>query len=273
LSIGTGMPTPHRRGDLPVRVEPRFERLPTSIRGAFLLRGADGNPHAVRFEWARVARLPGGPAREVPVEDRVFDVAPTHDLFVPFETLLADLDPGWYAVRASVQVDGGRSYRFEGRPFAVPWPRDQVRRGTVVVDRTVEAGGLRFTIERVDLGGDCAVVAWRPVGPGGRRRPAARRGEARPTGDGQPDRESQPGGEGEAAEGPAGSQGARAVLLADGTPLEEIPAEAGPRQAHPRGREEGRTVTYPVPRACRRLAVAVRLPSGEQSRPLPVPLP
>ena len=38
-----------------VSVRAAYERFPVSVKGAFLLRGADGLPHQVRIESARAA--------------------------------------------------------------------------------------------------------------------------------------------------------------------------------------------------------------------------
>lgn len=229
----------------PVRVETRFERYPASIRGAFVMRGADGNPHAVRMLWARLVRLPGGPDQAIPVEDRQVDVAPARDLFVPFEAMVTDLEPGWYRVRASIQVDAGRTYDTEGRPFAIPWARSDLRRGTVVVGASVAVDGAEYVVDRVDLGGDCAVVSWREA-----RSPEA-----------------------EAPAGPAEPPPGRAELLVDGDPQDGLPIEAGGRLAERRGPGEARSVTYPVPREARSLAVVIALPSGARSEPVPIRLP
>src|SRR5207247_634910 len=121
----------------------------------------DGNPHAVRIESARMLRIPDGPAKPVPVEDRLLDVAPARDLFVPFEVGVADMEPGWYRLESSVRVDAGRMWDFEGRPFTIPWPRNDVRRGIHELGRTVGVGGASFVIDRVELGPDAAVVVWR----------------------------------------------------------------------------------------------------------------
>src|SRR5438034_10410724 len=82
----------------PIRVQTRFERFPASIKGAFVMAGADGNPHAVKIERAEVVRVPDGPSKPVPVEERAMDVAPARDLFVPFEVGVTDLEPGWHRV-------------------------------------------------------------------------------------------------------------------------------------------------------------------------------
>ena len=150
-------------GDVPIRVQTRFERFPASIKGAFVMAGADGNPHVVRIESADVVRSPGGVVKPVPLEDRQLDVAPARDLFVPFEVAVVEMEPGWYRLTTSVRVDGGRVWGFESRPFTIPWPRNDVRRGTVVVGRSVLADRARG--RRLDRG-----VEARPAeGRGGPR--------------------------------------------------------------------------------------------------------
>jgi hypothetical protein len=227
---------------VPVALGVRFERFPLAVKGAFVLRGADGNPHQVEFEWARVARIPEGLVRPFPVETRLFDVAPTRDLFVPFEVSVTELPPGWYRVETAVRVDGAGSWRFPSRAFLLPWARGEVRRGSVEVGRTVRAGGRSFRVERVELGPDSAAVLWSEGGEGTPRRR------------------------------PPGEAPGRAVLLADGDPLDalpqDVPASAG--KARPGA---WRSLSYPVPGACRSLAVAVELATGERSAPLSLPLP
>src|SRR5947207_3597363 len=114
----------------PIRIAIRFERFPAALRGAFVMRGADGDPHACRFDWARLERVPDGQAKAIATEDRIIDVIPTRDLFVPFEVPIIELGPAWYQVRCSVRVDGARSFEFGGRPFTVPWPRAEIRKGS-----------------------------------------------------------------------------------------------------------------------------------------------
>ena len=130
----------------PIRVQTRFERFPASIKGAFVMAGADGFPHAVHIERAQVVRVPGGPAKPVPIEERMMDVAPARDLFVPFEVGVAELEPGWYRLDSAVRVDGAQVWDFHSRPFTIPWPRNDVRRGSLPVDKTVS---------------DACVVVWR----------------------------------------------------------------------------------------------------------------
>src|SRR6266508_1758923 len=124
----------------PVDLRTRFDKFPATNKGAFVLRGADGNPHAVDLIESTVERIPTGPTRPVPVGQTRVDVAPGRDLFVPFEMPIGDLDPGWYALRSTVRVDAGATWSFSSRGFAIPWPTGEVRKGTVRVDRTVKAG-------------------------------------------------------------------------------------------------------------------------------------
>ncbi len=229
---------------LPVVVKTRFERFPVSIKGAFVLRGGDGDPHAVTFDWARVARIPTGPAKPVTLEDRQLDVAPNRDLFVPFEVPVADMEPSWYVVESSLRVDGGRSFGYSGRPFTIPWPRSDVRRGTIHVAKAVRAGDQSFHVARVELGWDAAAVLWLPP-----------RGGEGASIDGQPEIE------------------ARAVLTADGTDLEELPDQTPSRLAEPRAAGERRTLTYPVMRSTRSLHVSMRVPSGETGGHLALQIP
>jgi hypothetical protein len=219
----------------PVRVQTRFERFPASIKGAFVMAGADGNPHAVVVESAEVVRIPGGAVKAVPVENRQLNVAPSRDLFVPFEVPVMDLEPGWYQLVSSVKVDGGRTWTFEGRPFTIPWPRNDVRRGTFVVGERVSAGGERVEVERVELGPDAAVVVWRGA---------------------------------EASDPPEGV----AVLVADGQELPVVPSARGSKAFDPRLPGERRSVSYPVPRSTRSLEVVIRLAGGDSAGPVPIPL-
>jgi len=230
--------------NLPVQVQIRFERFPASIKGAFVLRGGDGDPHAVQFDWARVARIPAGPAKPITLEDRMLDVAPIRDLFVPFEVAVVEMEPSWYVVESSLRVDGGRSFTYSGRPFTIPWPRSDIRRGTVPVSKAVRAAHVDFRVERVELGRDTAAVLWQP--PGG-------------------------GDEGERKDAPG--RDAEAILRADGVELESLPDQVGSRLSEPRTPGERRTLTYPVMRSATSLDLLMRLRSGGVSDPLPIKLP
>jgi len=145
----------------PIDVRTRFERFPATVKGAFVLRGADGNPHGVSLVEAAVARVPTGPVLPLALGEVVIDVAPSRDLFVPFEAPLTDLAAGWYTIRSAFRVDAGRTWSFAGRPFAVAWAPRENRRGTVRVDGTVAAGSRTVVIERVDLATDRSTVVWR----------------------------------------------------------------------------------------------------------------
>jgi hypothetical protein len=228
----------------PIAVQTRFERFPASVKGAFVMRGADGNPHAVRIQTARVARIPGGPGKEFPAEDRMLDVAPTRELFVPFEAPVTDLPAGWYVIESTIQIDGGRSLVFTSRPFVMSWPRNDVRRGTVSVGAWVTAGKRQIHIDRAELSGDSAAVVWWPD-------------EARKTD----------------LPLPVAAPG-EALLIADGRPLDVLPAHVATRgrAGDPRARGEYRTISYPVPRGTRSLAVMIRIGEG-RSEPLAVQLP
>jgi hypothetical protein len=229
---------------LPVVVTTRFERFPASIKGAFVLRGGDGDPHAVTFDWARVARIPTGPVKTVTLEDRQLDVAPNRDLFVPFEVPVADMEPSWYVVESSLRVDSGRSYEYSGRPFTIPWPRSDVRKGAIHVAKPLRVGDRSFHVERVELGWDAAGVLWLPP-----------KATDEASTDGPPEVE------------------ARAVLTADGTDLEELPDQTPSRLAEPRAAGERRTLTYPLMRSARSLHVSMRVPSGEAGGHLVLQIP
>jgi len=228
---------------VPVVVQTRFERFPASIKGAFVLKGGDGDPHAVTFDWARVSRLPSGPAQPITLEDRQLDVAPNRDLFIPFEVPVSEMDPSWYVVESSVRVDGGRSYVHAGRPFTIPWPRSDVRKTTIQVGKDARAGGLSFRVERVELGWDSAAVLWQRNEDAEQQKP------------GRAPRE------------------VRALLLADGKELERLPDQAGSKLSEPRGATERRSVSYPVMRSARSLQVLMELPSGETGEPLSITVP
>ncbi|CAN5187645.1 hypothetical protein BH20ACT24_BH20ACT24_09720 [soil metagenome] len=238
----------------PVSLRTRFERFPATIKGAFVLQGADGNPHAIELRSVRVARVPVGPERPVPSPVVAVNVAPGRDLFVPFEASIADLSPGWYEVRSSIQVDGARSYEYGSRAFSVPWPRADVRRGTIRVGALLRVGDRGFRVERVELGRDAATVVWRP-----QETPEVREAAA-PAAAGGNEHAFPP--EPEAC----------AVLVADGEALESLPA-AGPEASARPSRPERRSVAYPVPSSAASLSVLMRLPSGESSDPAAIDLP
>ncbi len=152
----------------PLSVRARFEKFPATVKGAFILRGEDRDPHQVVFRQARAVAVSGGTWREVAVAATTLDVAPHQDVFVPFELMVSDLEAGWYGFECEMEVDG---YPFTfpgGRRFAVPWPRATVRRGSLRVDRTVALGDRgKVRIEQVDCGGDSVKIGLvvEPPGP------------------------------------------------------------------------------------------------------------
>jgi hypothetical protein len=147
-------------------VRTRFERFPATVKGAFILRGEDRDPHQVVFRAAHVAALDGSVERPVPVPDAILDVAPHRDVFVPFEIGVSELDPGWYALRCDLQVDGILG-EYEGdRRFAVPWPRATLRRGPVKVGAEAKlADGATVRVEQVDSTSDSTRVSFAVVPP------------------------------------------------------------------------------------------------------------
>lgn len=131
-----------------------LERFPVAMKGALVLRAADGIPHQVAFQQAVVAEMSG--AANVPLGlDRVVqDVAPTKDLFIPFEFPVADLGSGWYRLECRVLIDGSLATVRPGEPFVVAWPRASTRRGTVDVGMAIEAGHGKVRIDQVECAAD-----------------------------------------------------------------------------------------------------------------------
>ncbi len=147
-------------------VRARFERFPATVKGAFILRGEDADPHQVEFRDVRAVALSGGARREVPVAATVLDVAPHRDVFVPFELMVFDLEPGWYAFECELEVDGVLGTYPGGRRFVVPWPRGSVRRGSIPVERVVPLGRQSSVrVEQLDCAGDSMRLTLRVEPP------------------------------------------------------------------------------------------------------------
>ena len=155
-------------GDLtePVSVRARFERFPATIKGAFILRGEDADPHQVVLLRAAVVGIGLGASHPIPMATVTLDVAPHRDVFVPFEMPIGELDPGWYTTTCELDVDGTLGVHDGGRRFAVAWPRSAVRRGQVKVNRGVDVGDMKVVVEHVDCGGDSVRVHLRVEPPG-----------------------------------------------------------------------------------------------------------
>lgn len=128
-------------GDL-VGIRAKFERFPAAVKGALLLRGADGMPHQVRLEAAHAAELSGGTPQPVGVESVVLEVSPTQETFVPFEVSTMDMASGWYRLECDIVVDGDHEVVRPGDRFAIPWPRAAVRKGRVTIGAKVSSVAL-----------------------------------------------------------------------------------------------------------------------------------
>jgi hypothetical protein len=138
-----------------------YERFPASVKGAFVLRAADGDPHQVRIVVARVREIVASGSIPIDLDDVTLDVAPNLDLFVPFEFGLTDLTAGWYGLECEVAIDGSPATVRPGDRFAIPWPRATVRRGTVPVKKTATVdGGPNVRIEQVECTGDSATLHY-----------------------------------------------------------------------------------------------------------------
>ena len=133
-----------------VSIRAHFERFPVSVKGAFVMRGADRDPHQVRIDAADVFELAGRGRFSVGLQKLTLDVAPKLDLFVPFEFPVTELGPGWYGLECKVTIDGDAAVVRPGKRFAVPWPRASVRRGAVPVGKAVDAAGATLRLDQVD---------------------------------------------------------------------------------------------------------------------------
>jgi hypothetical protein len=139
-----------------VSIRAVYERFPANVKGAFVLRGADGLPHQVRIVSARAAECAGRGEQGIGFEAAIIEVAPTVDTFVPFEVPTMELAAGWYRLECEVVIDGDPAVVHPGVPFSMPWPRGAVRRGTVDLDRGV--GDL--TLSAMECGGDSLRVTY-----------------------------------------------------------------------------------------------------------------
>jgi hypothetical protein len=144
-----------------VSIRAHFERFPATVKGAFVLRGADRDPHQVRIDAARVREISGRGGLPIDLDDITLDVAPHLDLFVPFEFAITELQAGWYGLECEVVIDGTPANVRPPKRFAMPWPRGSVRRGNVRVDRSVQVdGGPKVRVEQVECGGDSIRVSY-----------------------------------------------------------------------------------------------------------------
>lgn len=142
-----------------ISVRARFERFPATVKGAFIVRGEDPDPHQAIVRRSRVVAVGGRSSHPIPVGDLTLDVAPHQDVFVPFEFPISDLDPGWYDLECDVDVDGVPATFQGGRRFVVAWPRGAVRRGSVPIGREIKVGRGVVRVEQLECAGDSSKLA------------------------------------------------------------------------------------------------------------------
>lgn len=142
-----------------------LERFPLAVKGALVLRAADGMPHQVAFEHAVVAEMAGTKSLPIGLDEVVQDVAPTKDLFLPFEFPSTELASGWYRLECQVQIDGSPSTVHPGEPFVIPWPRSATRRGSVDVGTAVGSGHGKVRIEQLGCAADHVDVSYEAPEP------------------------------------------------------------------------------------------------------------
>lgn len=135
-----------------VSVRSRFERFPATVKGAFIARGADRDPHQIIFEGATVTRIGDAEGMPIPMKIDILNVVPNQDLFLPFEFSTTDLAPGWHSLQIQLEVDGISETFDDGRRFVVAWPRGSVRRGSIATEDVMQVGDARVTL----MGLECA---------------------------------------------------------------------------------------------------------------------
>lgn len=148
-------------------VRARFERFPATLKGAFIIRGEDPDPHQVVLGPARIVPVSGGEGRPIAIAESTLDIAPKQDVFVPFETGVAELEPGWYDLECEVEVDGIRRSYPGGRRFAVAWPRASTRRGSVRIAKDVKVAAVRVSIEQLVCAADHITLRLKTSPPTG----------------------------------------------------------------------------------------------------------
>ena len=148
-----------------VSIRAHFERFPATVKGAFVVRGEDANPHQVVLGPARIVPVSGGEGRPIAIAESTLDIAPKQDVFVPFETPVTELEPGWYELECEVEVDGVRATYPGGKRFSVPWPRASTRRGSVRIGKNVTVGAARVAVEQLECAADHVTLTVRTTPP------------------------------------------------------------------------------------------------------------
>jgi hypothetical protein len=146
-------------------VRARFERFPATLKGAFILRGEDPDPHQVILGPARIVPVTGGRGRPIAIAESTLDIAPRQDVFVPFETGVGELEPGWYELECDIEVDGVRATYPGGRRFSIAWPRATTRRGSVRVGKELRLDGVRVALHQIDCATDHVTLRLRTTPP------------------------------------------------------------------------------------------------------------
>jgi hypothetical protein len=143
-----------------ISIRARFERFPATVKGAFVARGEDANPHLVSFREGRVVPIAGKGGIRIPMKPVLIDVPPHQDVYLPFEFSTTDLGPGWYGLECDLDVDAVSRTMPGGRRFAVQWPRATVRRGSIAVDKTLSLGKVILRLEQLDCVSDHVVLHY-----------------------------------------------------------------------------------------------------------------
>ncbi|MGZ4153119.1 MAG: hypothetical protein ACXVQ0_01415 [Actinomycetota bacterium] len=146
-------------------VRARFERFPATLKGAFIIRGEDPDPHQVALGPARIVPVTGGEGRPIAIAESTLDIAPKQDVFVPFETGVTELEPGWYELQLEAEVDGVRNTYPGGKRFSVAWPRGSTRRGSVPGGKVFKLDGVRVRLEQLECAADHVAVSLRTTPP------------------------------------------------------------------------------------------------------------
>ena len=144
-----------------VWIRAHYERFPATLKGAFVLRGVDRDPHQVVIRAASVVEAAGRGARSIDLAPAVIDVAPRLDFFVPFEFAITDLEAGWYRLECEVDIDGSAAVEKPGKPFSIAWPRATTRRGSIPIGKAVAPeDGPKVHLDHLELGADSAKVMF-----------------------------------------------------------------------------------------------------------------